>query len=434
MKSLSTIITLTAFTLSLFGCDSTDQPSADAGADLGVDAGVREDSGTPLDSSFPSLTVLNSGDEPLAAASGPPSVLDSEAFIASTSTTIVIYRLADGRPDARHAPLVLTSTQAGGNAAGPIAVYSGANADFAFFLPTGLPQVGVVSLGRPARVITEDVLAGPLGGGFSADLSVRASTLYVVDAPFGQPSVVRAFDLAGFQGAGPLQEDLARRFPLPVEDFDGDGGDDTPVAGRLQFSSDGTLGFVAFTILGNSAPALAGGLFAFDPNSGLELGRVLVPTAGSSTIAQGFVSGFVVSESKVFVVTAEKKFVPSFEELGGHLSVYEITSRSPFAVKDLDAQRRYHQPSQRLSTSDDNPVGLAVIGNLAMVVNAPFFLDGSLDVFGATDRLSLLASHPLGGLYRDGFFVPADPKLVPGTRRFLLGTEAGTLQFEVGEP
>jgi hypothetical protein len=407
-------------------CDTTEEPSRDLGIDQTADAGVDPDA------SLPSVTVSNTGEEPFARSSGAPSFFGATRFVASSSTTISVFGLADGRADSAYLPMVLTSTQFGGNASGAVAVYSEAGDDFAFFLPTGEPQVGAIDLAPPGRVLSSSVLAEPLEGGFSADMLVRASMLYVADAPFGQGSIVRAYGLAGFDGVGPLQEDRARRFTLPVEDLDGDGSDELLVAGRLQFSDDGEVGFVAFTVLGNSAPALAGGVLAFDPARGLELGRVLVPTADSSTIAQGFVGGFVVAEDRVYVVTAEKQFVPSFGELGGHLSIYEIVTRRPFLVRDTDASLRYDQPLHRLSTSDDNPTGIALFEDLALVVNAPFFLEGTLDVFDVGARARLHAAHPLGGLYQTGYYVPADPRRVPGTRRFLLGTEAGALQFEVG--
>lgn len=413
-----------------------DLGSEDAsGSDLSsTDLGGGEDGSAdvgPADSSPLVVNVLNAADETFAAGTGALAIVDGVSFVASTATTVVVYGLSDGAPAASHVPLVLTSTQFGGNAAGGLATFASGGSSYAFFLPTGSPQVGLIDLTAPGSVETESALAADLAGGFSADIEVADDHLYVSDAPFGADSAVRSFGLANFTLANPLTEAPGRRFTLPTEDFDGDGSDDVLVGGRLAFSDDGQVGFVAFTVLGNSAPALAGGVLAFDTTTGLELGRVLVPTAGSSTIAQGFVSGFAISDSELLVVTAEKQFVPSFSELGGHLSIYEIESMNPFSVRDADATANYDQPASRLATSDDNPVGLAVIDDVVLVVDAPFFLDGTLDVF----ELGAVPAHrfalPLGSLYQTGYSVPADPVRVPGTRVLLLATEAGTLRFEV---
>lgn len=401
------------------GLDAS-QPDA-GGADVGsVDGGTFE------------VTVLNSAADPFADGTGASAFLGSSSFLASTATTVTVYALGDGRPDPNYLPFVLTSTQFGGNAAGAVATHSAAGTDRAFFLPTGSPQVGALDLEPPGAVLTEAALAAPLSGGFSADLRVHEGHLYVSDAPFGASASVRAFDLASFTGAaGSLVEVTGRRFVLPNEDLDGDSNAEILVGGRLGFSPDGTVGLVAFTVLGNSAPALAGGVLAFDLATGVELGRVLVPTADSSTVALGYVGGFAATASRLYVVTAEKQFVPSFAELGGHLSVYEIVSYRPFEVRDADVAAPYHQPLERLASSGDNPVGVAVLDGVALVVNAPYFLDGSLDVFALGPSAALQTSLPLGALFVTGFAVPGDPVRVPGTRTLLLGTEAGTLRFSV---
>lgn len=386
---------------------------------------------TTTDAALVEVTVLNGANDVFAAGTGAISFFGASRFLASTSTTVEVYGVGDGRPDGTYVPLVLTSTQFGGNAAGAISTYSTGAVDLAFYLPTGVPQVGVIDLAPPGSLLHEAGLASPLAGGFSADLAVQGDLLFVSDAPFGADSMVRAYDLTGYSGAGSLVESTARRFVLPTSDLDGDSSDELLVAGRLAFSPDGAVGLVAFTVLGNSAPALAGGVLAFDPQTGQERGRVLVPTAGSSTVAQGFVGGLAITTTHLYVVTAEKQLVPSFAELGGHLSVYEITSWSPFRVRDLDNTAPYDQPLHQLGTSDDNPVGLAIIDDVVMVVNAPFFLDGTLDVFELGAAPALRQSSALGGLYVTGFAVPADPVRVPGTRQFLLATEAGTLRFEV---
>lgn len=410
-----------------------DQGEGDASTpDLsGPDVGAPD--ATLPDGAAPQVTVTNAASNPFAAGTGALSLLGSSHLLASTATTVVLYRLSDGRPDPSYLPFVLTSTQFGGNAAGSSATHSDGSADFGLFLPTGAPQVGALDLLAPGAVLTEAALAQPLSGGFSADLRVHHGFLLVSDAPFGAPSSVRAYDLAAFAGASAsLVEAAGRRFTLPSADLDGDSSDEQLVAGRLGFSPDGTVGLVAFTVLGNSAPALAGGVLAFDLATGAELGRVLVPTADSSTVAQGFVGGFVIDEQHLYVVTAEKQFAPTFAELGGHLSVYELESLRPFQVRDQDSAALYDQPRHRLATSDDNPVGLAVIDDVVLVVNAPFFLDGSLDVYALGASLVRHAPRPLGGLYLSGFSVPGDPVRVPGARDFLLATEAGVLRFSVG--
>ena len=50
----------------------------------------------------------------------------------------------------------------------------------------------------------------------------------------------------------------ARRVELESADFDGDQSPDVPVAGRLRFHDE--LGLVCFTVLGNTAPGLGGGV------------------------------------------------------------------------------------------------------------------------------------------------------------------------------
>ncbi|MCK6551569.1 hypothetical protein L6R52_37400, partial [Myxococcota bacterium] len=340
-------------------------------------------------------------------------------------------------------PWALTSTGAGAAATSIVVAPSGAIGDetWAFFLPNGRPQAGAVKLREgtvSGPLAGEAVLAEPLASAYPSGLVApsagpAASALWIVDAVFGAGSVVRAYEWASWDAsAKQLAERPGRRFTPVPEDFDGDGVEDVTVLGKLTFANAGKVGLVSFSFLAPAPAGAAGGVYAFDPDSGDQLGRIVMPLSSTVAGALEFVGAVRATSSRIAVISAVKSAM--YEDLGGKLAVYRVESWSPFRVTDASADV-YDQPSTLVATSLPNPVGLELRGDVALVVDAPFFADCALDLVDLSkDPERLYQTVALGNLYTMGFAVPGDPRVSPDGSVAVVPSEAGLVRVELSAP
>jgi hypothetical protein len=309
----------------------------------------------------------------------------------------------------------------------------GATSPMCFFLIEGKPQVGALDVHAASNtamrgpLVTEHALATPLTSPFPSAmiLSAHKDALLVVDSPFGPGSVVRSFPFSSWS-SNKLTEDVGRRFSAATEDLDGDGKLDTPVLGRIVLDASGTYGIVSYTILGNSVPGAAGGAYVYELSSGTKLGRVLVPNVSTASTTVGYVADVAVDGDTLAIAVAEKG--PMFSDVLGQVSIYHVSSWKPFAV--TPGVGRFDVPSAVVRTSTPAPVAVTLVAHDLLVVDAPFFQNGTLDVMSLPSA-SIASSLPLGPLFTAGNFEPGPVRLSPDGSVGLLGSEAGMLRFGI---
>ena len=117
----------------------------------------------------------------------------------------------------------------------------------------------------------------------------------------------------------------------------------------------------------------------------------------------------------------------------GRLLVYRILTMSPFAVRDEVPATRERDPYRMVTTTHPNPQQLTAYvsktqGPLALVINAPFFGEASVDVLSLTTG-ELLEPALLGGAVTDTAFFPEE--IVVRGQKAYLGTEKGLLALDL---
>jgi hypothetical protein len=362
------------------------------------------------------FVVTHTASSAFAPATGPVAVF-GDLLLGATDSGIQAFDLTGdraGKPRAGYQEWALTST---GSGPAISAIVTNPPLDRAFFLPAGRPQVGEIEIGSgtQGRLIGEGVLAAPLMSSFPAGLLLAGGTLWVSDAPFGAGSVLRAFDIEPR-----LAPDSPRDFELPTVDLDGDRQDDVLVSDRIAATPDPTIGLLSFTVLGNTARGIAGGVLAVDLETGGELGRIVERIALTSSTAIGFVAAIGATDRWIVVAAADK--APDFSDLSGQIALYRVTSWRPFAVEE----------PVRLTSSVANPRGIAIAADHALVVSAPYLGQGKVDVIDLRlDSPQIVTTLPIGAPYGAGLFLPQDPVVTKSGDAAFVGTEKGVLRIEI---
>jgi hypothetical protein len=322
-----------------------------------------------------------------------------------------------GKPSAGFSEWALTSTGSGQSAAAVAGVPSfGPNHEpYAFFLPSGRPQLGAVRIGTsmtPGAVVSEHVLSEALESSFPSALLADSTGLWIVDAVFGPGSSVRFYPYSGWDaGRSMLSEDHTRRFTVP----------DMTSPNRLVFANGGSVALVSYSYLAPAPMGAAGGVFAFDPATGTQLGKLVLSTSSTVSGASEFVGSVAASADRVIVVSAVKSAM--FADLGGRIAIYKVKTWSPFAVEE---------PPTQLTSSLPNAVGVAVAGNLALVVDAPIGQDSAVDVVDLSmSPPAISTSLPIGKPYSMGFSIPGDPKISPDGTEAFIASEIGLLRLSL---
>lgn len=387
----------------------------------------------------PHATLTHDGAHPFNAASGDFAFIDGDRGIVATTSGMQAIALTGGSagmalPD--FPEWVLTSSSGFGAAASAVVLAPRTelrDRQVAFFFPTAHPQIGAVEAmtvgGVAGRVISEATLATPLSSDFPSALAARDKGLWVVDSVFGPGSSVRYFPFESFNGGSMFTE--ARHFTPAFGDVNGDATDDAGSLGKIAFAQNGQVGLVSFSFLAPAPAGAAGGVIAFDTASGNELGRLILPITSTVTGALEFVGAVGATADHVAVISAHKS--PAYADIGGSVAIYSVTSWSPFVVADGDGSKPFDQPETTVKTTLANPVGMTMRGRVALVVDAPFFQDGALDLITVDAGAKVDSTVALGPLYSAGFGVPGDPRLSGNSRVALIPSEVGLLRVEISE-
>jgi hypothetical protein len=394
----------------------------------------------------PSVRVTHPASSPLAATSGDFAFATGDVGVAATLECLEVLTARGtgaGQPREGFPGWSLTSTGAGPAVTGLAMAPEGAPLGrVAFFLPSGRPQAGAVEVtksdGTQGELFGEGVLAEELASAFPSAIAApeagpASDGLWIVDAVFGPGSSVKVYPYASWDEATKkISEAKARRFAPAADDVDGDSMPDATSLAKLHFADEGRVGLVTFSFLAPAPRGAAGGVYAFDPATGAARGRVIVPIASTSTSALAYVQSVRATEDRLIIVSAEKN--EKFEDIGGYVWIYRVRSWSPLEVEDSDASKPYDQPEVMLATSKPNAVGLEIHGGGALVLAAPFFAIGALDVVDlSVSPPKIVSSVELGELYVMGYFVPGDPRVSPMGDEAVIGTEAGLVRVELSE-
>lgn len=390
----------------------------------------------------PRATLTHGGANPFAATLGDFAFDGDDRGIAATLSGLVAVELTGpraGMPVQNFSPWTLTSSNAFSAAATSLLVppadrVGGKN--LAFFLPSGQPQLGIVELEANAmqqgQVLTEAALAAPLDSPYPSALAAASDGVWIVDAAFGPGSSVRFYPYTSLTGTPPkLTEEAGRRYTPSLGDVDDDQVEDIASLNKLAFADQGRVALVSFSFVAPAPAGVAGGVLAFDTRTGAELGRLILPKTATSSTAIEFVGAVGATFDRVVLVSAHK--APTFADIGGTVAIYSVSSWSPFEVVDTNESAPYDQPESAIATSLANPVGLAIRGRSALVVNAPFFGEGSLDIIPVRAGAAIDSTTPLGMLYVGGLAIPGDPKLSSNGDTAIIPSEVGLLRVGLAD-
>jgi hypothetical protein len=403
--------------------------------DGGVDSGIPPitDAG-PIDvgTTTVKVGVTNDSAHPFAATTGDFAYVTDTQAIGVTDQGLVSIDLTGANAGKMSQGLpawTLTSSGSGqsASAVAAVPVWSVAREPYAFFLPSGRPQLGALRIGTaamPGSVVSEHVLTQPLSSMFPSALVAPtsgpgSSGLWIVDAVFGPGSSVRYFPYTMWNVVGPMiGEDQAHRFTIP----------DGTTPNRLVFADDGKVGLVSYTFLAPAPAGVAGGVYAFDPTNGTQLGKLVLPLSSTVAGALEYVASVAATPNFLVVVSGVKDMM--FKDLGGRIAIYKVKTWMPFAVEDEDAAMPNDQPFALLHTSVPNGLGVAIKNNVAIVVSAPIGANGALDVV-TLDAMppKITSTLPLGKPYTMGFLLPGDPKISPDGSVAMIPTEVGLLRI-----
>jgi hypothetical protein len=385
---------------------------------------------------IPRITVMSSALTPFASTNGDFAFASDTVGIGATTRGITAISLdgdTPGLPPTGYSEWSLTSSTGFGPASGSFAVtppdrFNGA--ELAFFNPAGQPQIGALQLRTDTgqgSLLTEAALDAPLSSGFPSAMVAGNDGLWVVDSVFGPGSSVRHYGYDSFSALNSqISESPGRAFVPEIGDVNNDGIEDFASLGKMVTAEDGSVGLVAFSFLAPAPQGAAGGVLAFDTNTGRELGRALLPLTASSSTALEFVGGIGTSGNYLALSSSQKS--SSFADLGGKVALYKVDSWSPFRVVDADENAPFDQPESSVTTSKPNPVGLSMRGNIAVVINAPFMQDGSIDLISMRKMAQVDRTAELGALYTDGFSTPGDPKISRDRSTAYIPSEAGLIR------
>lgn len=384
----------------------------------------------------PRLTVMNGGAAPFAATNGDVVLVDDNYAVGATTSGMTALQLdgaTPGQPPAGYTEWSLTSSTGFGPAAGTFATTPAASfngAQLAFFNPAGQAQLGVLQYRTESgqgTVLNEAALTAPLNSSYPSAMVAGNDGLWVADSVFGPGSSVRHYGFNSFSALNStLSETTERAFVPVIGDVNGDSVEDFASLGKMVLVQNNAIGLVAFSFLAPAPAGAAGGILAFDTSTGQEIGRVVLPISATSSTALEFVGGLGATNDYVVLTSAQKS--AAFEDTGGVVALYKVESWLPFQVVDADANAPFDQPESFVATSKANPVGLTMIGSLAMVVNAPFFQDGSVDLISVRRLSKLERTAELGPLYTNGFSTPGDPRVSSDGRTAYIPSEAGLLR------
>lgn len=388
----------------------------------------------------PRATITHGALSPFAATLGDFAFDGDDRGVAVTQSGLIALELTGARAGMQvstFSPWTLTSSSAFGAAASSLLIppadrLGGKN--LGFFLPNGRPQMGVVEIeanaGQQGQVLTEAALDAPLDSPYPSALASSTDGVWIVDAVFGPGSSVRFYPYASMAGTPPkFSEETGRRFTPNLGDVNNDQVEDVATLNKLSFADQGRVGLVSFSFVAPAPAGVAGGVLAFDTRTGAELGRLILPITATSSTAIEFVGAVGATYDRVVVISAHKS--PDFVDIGGTVAIYSVAKWSPFEVVDTDPSTPFDQPESAVATSLGNPIGLGIVDSAALVVNAPYFGEGSLDIIPVRVGAAIDSTTPLGMLYADGLAIPGDPKISRDGSTAFIPSEVGLIRVEL---